>query len=277
MPADHPPIHVLDIGDYGAGKSTFAASFPNPKIVLFFDSYGKEMPYIQLAQAKGQAVSEIETWDDGIPRRCIYSKRDPNKILVQIEFYHDDEFIEPNTYKRKAGTMMQDVKPTAYEKFLGRMHRFQYEQAAWKTVVLDSVTMMEIAARQWDQFVLNPNAEDARQWYGASKSMLERMLLGRFGQIKQNVVVLAHIDDEKFEFHGKQRRGPLAPGKLRASLGSQYTEVYHQYAVDGQFALQTRSDNLFACMSAIKAPNPCYPHYRALWNEEVPVDEVPAA
>src|SRR5262245_31689790 len=261
MVDERPPLHLLDYGDFGAGKSSLADTFPNPKIIFCFDAFGKEMPYL-----KGGEVGKLEYDELDTPFRLVMSQRTPGRVLKRIEYYHDVDFIEPVTVKRKAGVSIKDVNPSAYNRFLHRMARFQGEYDQWRTAIVDSVTSMEISARRWDQFSLNPGAEDARQWYGASKDMLERMLLGRFASLPMNVVVLAHIDDEKYEFQGTQRRMPMAPGKLRGSLPSQYQEVYHHYVdKDGEHLLQTRGDNLWACTTQINAPNPCAPTYAALW------------
>lgn len=257
---NHPPIHVLNFGDYGAGKSTFAASFPTdpPQIVFSFDAYGKEMPYL-----RGGDVSDLMSDDRADFFREVHRR---GKLIRRIEYYHDNIWIDPTEIKRKAGVSIKSMTPTAFKRFLTRMAKFQYEYDQWGTVIGDSVTSMEICARRWDQYVLNPGAEDARQWYGASKDMLEQMLMQRFAGLPMNVVVLAHVDDEKYEFQGVQRRMPMAPGKLRGALGSQYPEVYHQYVnKDGEYELQTRSDGVWACMTTIGAPNPCVPHYLKLW------------
>jgi hypothetical protein len=254
-----PPIHCLDYADFGSGKTTFADTFPNPKIIWFFDAYGKELPYL-----KGGEVSELFSDEKADFVRVVTSPK--GKLLKRIEYYHDNVFTEPKEVKRKAGISVQDVAPNAYARFLKRMATFQHEYDEWATGVVDSVTTMEICARRWDQFVLNPHAEDSRQWYGASKDLLERMLLGRMANLPMNIVVLAHIDDEKFEHQGTQRRMPMAPGKLRGSLPSQYSEVYRQYVdKEGEYLLQTTSDGVWACTTTIGAPNPCAPHYQALW------------
>lgn len=261
MADEHPLIHLLDYGDFGAGKSSLADTFPNPKIVFSFDAFGKDMPYLS-----GGEVGKLEYDELDTPFRLVTSRKTPGRILKRIEYYHDIDFIEPVTIKRKVGTSIKDVNPSAYNRFLHRMSKFQHEYENWRTAIVDSVTSMEISARRWDQFILNPGAEDARQWYGASKDMLERMLLGRFASLPMNVVVLAHIDDEKYEHQGTSRRMPMAPGKLRGSLPSQYGEVYHHFVdKDGEHWLQTKSDALWACTSAIHAPNPCEPNYRKLW------------
>lgn len=257
----HPPIHALVYADFGAGKSTFAATFPTPMLVWSFDAYGKDGPYL-----KGGEVSPLFSDATSNWVRTVTDTK-TGKLLRRVEYYHDNVFIEPVEVKRKAGVSVKDVVPDAYPRFLKRMAQLTPDTYAdWQTVVLDSVTSMEISARRWDQFVLNPQAEDARQWYGASKDLLERMLLGRFASLPMNVVVLAHIDDEKYEYQGTQRRMPMAPGKLRGSLGTQYGEVYHQYVDNhGTHMLQTRPTDLWAATTQIDAPNPCPPHYTALW------------
>jgi hypothetical protein len=258
--AGHPPIHCLVVGDYGSGKSTFANTFPKPMLVMFFDAFGKEFPYMRTGEVSELFSDEKSDWV-----RTVKSTKD-GRLLKRIEYYHELAWVEPVEITRKAGKSIRDVNPTVYNTFLKRMAGFHHEYAEWATIVLDSVTPFEIAARRWDQFVLNPQAEDARQWYGASKDMLERMLFTRFAGLPMNVVVLCHIDDEKFEHQGKQRRVPMLPGKLRGSLGSQYQEVYHQYVTDqGEYLLQTKTDAMFACTSAIGAPNPCPATYEALW------------
>jgi hypothetical protein len=249
------------VGDYGAGKSTFANTFPKPMLIMFFDAFGKDFPYLQ-----NGTVSELFSDAKADWVRTVHSAKQPDRLLKRIEYYHELSWVEPVEVQRKAGKSVRDVNPTAYNTFLKRMAGFHHEYTDWATIVLDSATPLEIAARRWDQFVLNPGAEDGRQWYGASKDMLERMLFTRFAGFPMNVVVLCHIDDEKFEHQGKQRRVPMLPGKLRGSLGSQYQEVYHQFVSDqGEYLLQTRTDALFACTSAIQAPNPSPAHYEALW------------
>lgn len=257
---DRPALHVLAYGDFGSGKSTLADSFPNPKLVCCFDAHGKDMPY-----RKGPyVIGDLKVDGYGTSYREVHSRK--GTLLKRIEYYHDTDWIAPKTTQLKAGTIVKDMEPNAYPRFMQRMAAFNDEADQWKTVILDSVTSMEIAARRWDQFVINPNAEDARRWYFNSKDLLERMLLGRFAGLPMNVVVLAHIDDEKYENQGIARRMPMAPGKLRGSLPSQYAEVYRSYADATGHWLQTRSDNIWAASSQIEAPSPCEPHYQLLWS-----------
>ena len=262
MAHDHFPIHILIYGDFGAGKSSFAATCPGPLLAWCFDAYGKDTPYLR---NPAHAVGPLTEWQFGHFRHVM--SRKTGAIVRRLEYYHDTEWTEPELVRRKAGTSVKDMKPSAYARFLHRMSGFDAEAHEWQTVVLDSVTSMEICARRWDQFILNPQAEDARQWYGASKDMLERMLLGRLAALPMNVVVLAHVDDEKYESNGTQRRMPMAPGKLRGSLPSQYGEVYRAFADASGHWLQTRSDAVWACTTQIDAPALCPPVYAALWSE----------
>ncbi len=43
------PTKAFLYGDFGSGKSTFAATWPKPLLVWCFDNFGKEMPYLKLA------------------------------------------------------------------------------------------------------------------------------------------------------------------------------------------------------------------------------------
>jgi len=44
------PIHCLLYGDFGAGKTHMAATFPKPMLVLFFDGHGKDSPYLRVVK-----------------------------------------------------------------------------------------------------------------------------------------------------------------------------------------------------------------------------------
>lgn len=257
---DRPALHVLAYGDSGGGKSSLADTFPNPKLVCCFDAFGKDMPYLK---GRHLVVGDLKLDGHGTRYREVFSRK--GTLLKRIEYYHDTDWITPVEQHLKAGTIIKDMIPNTYPKFMQRMAGIQDDQPAWRTVVLDSVTSMEIAARRWDQFVINPNAEDARRWYFNSKDLLERMLLNRFSGLPCNVVVLAHIDPDRSEHQGVQRRMPMAPGTLRASLPSQYGEVYRVYADATGHWLQTRSDNTWLATTQIEAPAQCEPHYLALW------------
>ena len=256
------PIHVVTMGHTGAGKDTFAATFPKPILIWFFDAFGKDTPYLteQVITPQGEVqwkaakkVGEMQTYPLGkvvVPYRDI--EREDG--FVRIEYYHDFEPMNPN----------------AYALYLTRMGMFHHEQDNWQTVVLSSVTMMEICARKYHQYALNPSTKDPRQWWGGSTDMLEEMLMMRFAGLKMNVVVLAHIDTERDELFGETVKNPAGPGRLRGALATQYAEHYHQFVrrmEDGKLAylLQSQNDGRFASQTHIQVPSPSYPHFASLW------------
>lgn len=245
------PIHAILYGDGGGGKSTMAATFPKPMLVFMFDPRGKELPYLR----RGESVS-ADPDEFGTERTLVMSKRDPERMLILIENYHE---IEPH-------------RPEAYSRFLKRMSLIAGEYDQWQTIVLDSVTMMELAARKQQQYRLNPTAKDPRQWYAGSTEQLEEMLMMRFGTLPMNVVVVAHVDEEKDEVHGHFIRNPSAPGRMKKRMASAYTDLYRVYAKravggDGEinhFA-QTRMDQLWIASCSTYAPETCEPTYQAVW------------
>lgn len=248
--ADHEPIHCIAYGDTGAGKSTFFASFPKPMLVFMFDPFGKETPYLKRGLAQ-----PLELTDDGGASRTVVSKK-TGQTLIRIEY-----FLNP---------IPED--PTAYRRFRDRMSTFQDEYDQWTTVVIDSVTFMELAARMEEQFILNPRSKEPRQWFAGSTSALEQMLMMRFASLPMNVCVAAHIDEDKDELHGNQIRTLSAPGRMRKRMPAGYGETYRLYVVRENkvpvFLMQTRSDNLYSAASQIGAPDPCEPTYAALWEGE---------
>jgi|SRR6185503_4573122 len=252
--ADRPPIHTLVIGDSGAGKSTFAATYPKPMLVKAFDPFGKDMPYLKVAGTAVQPLYDIAP--NVIAQDVVGAKS--GHLRIRIEHYNDADM----------------TNPVAYAAFLKSM--VEFNPAEWATIVLDSVTYAELAARKWHQYGLNKTAKDPRQWFGGSTDLLEEMLMGRLSALPINVVVIAHIDEEKDEVHGTFVRSPKAPGRLRKGLPSAFGEVYRAYigkddAGERAHLLQTASDNVWQAMSGIGAPNPALPHYKALWPSEAAV------
>lgn len=245
---EHPPIHCILVGDPGSGKSTGLATFPKPIIIFVFDPLGKDIPYLK----KGEAQT-MDPDENGTPIEEVYSKK-TGACLIRLEYYRD---IDP-------------TQPTAYRRFMNRMGTFQHEYESWKTVGLDSVTFMELAARKHQQYRINPHTKDGRQWYAGSKEALEEVLMIRFGALPMNVVICAHTSHDKDEVHGGFLRGIHAVGKLGRNLPSAYSEFYRCFVkkekdVELEYLWQTRSDMLWNASSQIGAPNPCFPSYQALW------------
>lgn len=140
----------------------------------------------------------------------------------------------------------------------------------FKTVVFDSATTMELAARYREQFSLNPSAADPRQWYAGSTDQLEQMMFSWQASLRSNVVLLAHVDTQKDDVLGNMVYNPRFPGRLRASISANFGEVYHTLltqTASGEtlYRLQTRTVPPFYASSMIQAPQGCDMHYDAVW------------
>lgn len=248
-----PPLHTILMSDPGGGKSTLAATYPKPMKVMMFDPFGKDMPYL-----KRGTPGPLSYYPDGTPFRDVYSLRNPETVLIRLEYYID---TNPKT-------------PDAYRRFLTGMATF-YDEAKlgmWKTIVVDSVTFMELAARLEEKYVKNPRAKDPRQWWGGSTDSLEEILMVSLGSMPINVVLNMHIEYDKDEVNGAMLRTPRAPGRLGKGSGvpAGYGEVYHCYVGEGDggqkfWAVQTKSDRIWNCNTAIDAPDPSEPDYARLW------------
>lgn len=252
-----PFIHVVDYAPPGAGKSTFAATFPKPMIVLAFDPLGKEAPYLK----RGLVSPEMEG-DFGQALVQVVSRKDTSKLLIQVEYFHDTEVDAHGVYR-----------PVAYQQFLKRFGTIYDEvrEGKWATIVVDTLTYMELAARKMYQYDVDKTSREPRRWFASATDALEEAVMCRLGGIRTNVVILAHVDQDKDEVAGHMVFNPAAPGRLRQRLGSGYPEVYHSIQKrdkDGSvsYALQTRADSRYNCSSVfLNAPDPCEPEYKALW------------
>lgn len=262
IPKTH-PIHCLVYGESGTKKSTFAASFPTPILVFFFDPLGKDAPYLRRGMPSGLIPSQFSDFS----QQEIYpaDPTDGDNLLIRLEYF-------PDPFPQR---------PVAYPTFLARFAQLQSHlfgvrpiegEPAWKTIVFDSATFMELAARKYAQYILDPTSKDPRRWYGASKEQLEETLMIAAGSLNVNVVTLCHVDEDKDEAGGFMVRNPSLPGKLRKSAASGYGEFYHSFIqADSNGApvhyLQTQGDALYNAGSQILAPNRCPPEYRALWKK----------
>lgn len=251
-----PPISVLSMGKTGSGKSTFAMTFPKPELVLVFDRFGKDLPYYKGAKDYTD-LQEYEIGQSMIQYRdCIHEDG-----VIRLEYFHD--------------TCID--KPDAYPRFLSRLAYLQNEYDSWKTIVLDSVTFLELAIRKCHEKVLNPMprytaGHDTRQWFAGSTDGLEEILVQRFSSLPMNVVTICHISQKLSEFNGEMVCGPAVPGRLldKDVLCAGNQEIYRSFTYRDeagklQRALQTESHDGFGATSQIAAPDPCWPHYESLW------------
>lgn len=254
--AAHPPIHVICYGDSGSGKTSFAATFPKPLLVFQWDSADKETPYRRnpaTGEDRGE-ISGLGTTEWGSPYYDVTSTK-TGKLLIRVE-----RFVNVNA----------EEYPDAYIQFLKRMAAFGAEYGDWATVVIDSVTFMELSARMAQQFILNKTTKEPRQWWAGATDDLERMLMLRFANLPMNVVVVCHIDKQTQDFFGRNLQTMSAPGRLSKGLPAAFGEIYYTFPqrdanTSVSYWLQTRSDLQHVAASQIGAPDPCPTAYAALW------------
>lgn len=251
------PIHCFCYGESGVGKSTFAATWPKPMRVFHFDPYGKDIAYITACIEAGGKPGEVYQHGDNF-----FLDLEFPDGLIRIQYFHDGDMDAP----------------TAYQRFTEALSTFrQHESGQYKTIVLDSVTSMGLAARKREEKVLNPfkrfeKNKDMRQWWAASTDALEEVLCGAFGAFQENVLVLLHVDKDTSVIGGQVTRGPGAPGRLSSNnvLGAYFQEQYYLMTYRDEAgnlhrAMQTSNRDGYQATSLIKAPDPCYPHYESLW------------
>jgi hypothetical protein len=212
-------------------------------LVFAFDPRGKDEPY----RKRGSEITEGE--DEFCPWVEI---RNDKGNLIRLEYFHD---LEPEN-------------PSAWRRFRSRLR--DVSDIAWRTIVFDSITFMELCARKYDEYVENKGARDKRQHYGASKEGIEEVAIMRTAGYRCNVVTIAHIDETKDELHGTFIRNPAFPGKLSKRAGAAYGELYRCYVdVDNDgnrnFVAQTISDRGFNAATQIGAPDRCVPSYHSFW------------
>jgi len=271
-------IQVVAMGESGSGKSEFFAGFPKPLLFLSTDPVGKAAPYWRrgipgewLEGAEGQRV------------RQVMSRKDPTRLIIQGEF-----FLEP-----------EPTQPVAFNSLLARWQSLREEVYAghWRTVVLETFTSMELAARYRREFGRMGDPEKSNIFATSDAEMM----LTRLGGLPCNVCVACHIDSKpasmnpdrvmtdkkgnKFMAGGQLVATPQAPGRLQKGIAANFaSELYRLYtatAEDGTIArfLQTENDGRFACATRIGAPNGCEASYNNLWSnwateqqEQVPSD-----
>lgn len=249
---NHPFQHFLIYGDAGAGKTTGAATFPKPALVFMFDPRGKETPYLNRG-----AVSQSKA-ADGTPIQTVLHRRSGD-VLFQLEHYLDAD----------------PTKPVAYSRFLARLTHLEEDLATqhFQTVIVDSVTFMELMARKLAQYKLNPNSREPRQWFASSTDTLEEVLMIRFGSLAVNVVVLAHVNEDKDEVHGMYVRNPSAPGRLSKRSPAGFGELYRAFVTineqgEREYLWQVRSNSMYNAATQIEAPDGVPQDYQLLWTPD---------
>jgi hypothetical protein len=263
MATVYPTIRVLLEGESGVGKSTFAATFPGPRLVELFDPPGKGQPYLE-----GGIPGEIKR-DGGVYYQEVLSEKTKN-LITRVEYFSE--------------LSLAPESASAYDRFLKRAATLDRDLQNYRTLIFDSATFFELAARKHSEYNLNRNVKDVRQHYGLSRHECEEWLMRKLPSLLfHNVVVIAHLDLVKNDVTGELLRLAAVPGKLANSLGAGYGEVYRAFTQRDDsgvttYWLQTRSHEGYNCSSLIKATDPSIAHYKMLWeNYKAPLKQRGAA
>lgn len=278
--------HIVVYGPVATGKSYFAASAAaaGPMIVFLSDAYGKDTPYLDRMVEPPTRRQENGIWiAEG---RCSADARtsDQQSHRLRIEYLHEDE-IEVDEKPRKHLAAQKDYYTEKLTGFkvapyirtrLSRLLKDERDQ--WETVVFDSGTSLELCLRSYEQYVMNPDAHDSKQWFGGSADAVERLLITRMAAWPKTLVVVAHTANEKETDEagtGPTRYKMRFPGRLPGEFETYYTEVYHAFVKDTngktEYLLQTRSDAQYKANSAVfHAPNPSPNTFAAVRKEAKP-------
>ena len=262
-----PRIHAFVYADPGRMKSTFAASFPKPMLVIATDPLDKMAPYRRRGLSGHHKMPDPEDPEEGVyvPTEYVMSLREEGKVAIQIEYYMDRTAFTPNV-------------TSAWEQIQDRMVDLWEEDGKqqWATVVLDSLSSLEYVVRSHYQFKENPitkegNEQDQRQWYRKSAEGIEQVCYA-LAWLNCNVVVVAHVRAEKDAVRETVVWTPEAPGVRNRRIPSVFGEIYTIHADNAAeegvcpFFMQTQSDGKYVVASQIQAPDDCDPKYTAIWS-----------
>lgn len=291
----YPAKHFLFYGATGGGKSTLAATFPKPMLVLCFDRRGKISPYTR----RGIEMPE-ESGHFGQSIFRVMSKNDPSKLTIQVEVFEDEIVempIDPTSADPKMAerTPFGGFKPMAFRRYLARCPSMfdEIRNGEWATVVVDSLTYMQMATHALHRFDLNKSNLDDRRWDKLATDDLVAALCQRLTTMRCNLIVLAHVDRRGEFSDAKDKDKPrshkdkvagvavyqvAAPGRLNTAdaLPAAFPEMYVVHKSRGkdgkmEFFLQTELDNLYNCNTSIDAPNMIQltgttKDYEAIWS-----------
>lgn len=247
----HPTQNWLLHGPAGHEKTTAAATWPKPMRVFMFDQPGKETPYLRHG-----LVSRVG------PNTLQVVGRKTKKLLIQLDLLRGDN----------------PTAPRAWRRFLELQLELEQQPGMWRTVVVDSATFAELAARMYDKYKVNPTARDPRQWWAASTDGIEQEIILRLvGNPDFNTVVICHTRLVEDDVEGRKLKLPDLPGRLPAGAPSGFSEVYYcdvSYAKADSpgavrkpvYLFRTQASPYYRAMSIINAPDPCEMRYDALWD-----------
>lgn len=236
-------------------KSYFAAQMPKPLKLFCFDPIGKEWAYLQQGTPQ-----EMQTCEDGGMFRSVMDAH--GELVVEIEYFWDK-------FPKRVGTQKF---PCAYERFQASLEDHTNNNwKGFKSVVVDSYTFLEVAAKRLEQHKLNPGGSEW-PWRNGVRDKVQDDIMSTLAWAPLHVCVIGHVDLRLIDEQAKQKWGVDAIGGLRGQLPAAFAEVYYMYETvttegPNQVWLMTESNGQYIAGSVIGAPNPCEPRWEALWKQ----------
>lgn len=257
-----PKLHVLLYGYSGVGKDTLAAQFPGDRLVLFLDGQGgNEFPYMVGASD----VSDMQSYELGVDA---YGQ----KIMVE---YQDITASDGKLTRIEYYSSESANAPTISDTLEMRMSLVKEEQDDWGTLILSSLSAVNLEAMYMEQFVKNPitsnGKEDPRQWRGGATDYLERLIFGQRYLHKMNVVYIAHTALKDNGTTGEVLRTVSLPGRLATQSGNYFGEFWRLYIKTNhenglrERWLQLDGDGRYQAKSHLMTESPCRPTWDAIW------------
>lgn len=232
---------IIAMSKPGAGKSHLAASFASverPMQVFMFDPLGKDLPYLRVGeQVVREGDETLVLNEDGEP-------------IIRITYFHEEEPEVPVAWEQFRSFLVE-------KKHLAAVNDRAPMPAAW---VLDSASMLELAARGYSRYRLNPNTKEPRQHWSFATDCMEQVFLQRFSRLPGAVFVLCHIDSDKDERDGSYVYNPKLPGRLRDNAALGYTEVWRVHTLRDKKGtttrvVQTQPCEKYGCMTNWGVPD----------------------
>lgn len=261
---EHFPAHWFVYADPGRQKSTFAATFPKPMLVLSFDPWSKQEPY----RRRGVVGPTLRAGNNVI--EYVMRESEPDKAIIQIESYFDPNYND--TKAIWAWERFQQRIPTIHE---------EVNDGVWQTVVLDSISTFELCVRKWEEHVANPTSnqgkeQDARQWYRKSGDAVQEVCYNLGWLQNCNVVILGHVRRERDRIREMAFWQPEMPGSYARKVPGLFSEIYTIHFnpdANPPYQLQTTNNGDYIAATQIPAPNGVAPHYRNLWTKAPPTEK----
>jgi len=215
MPTELPDSQYLIAGESGKRKSTLAACFPKPMLVIMFDSSGKAWPYLRRGKR-----GPLEYDKRGTPYHEVFSLK-TGKQIIRVEYYSDPDPARPNALFR----------------YLQRVSELGKEAETWRTYVLDSATGMAIQGYNYYRYAVHHNngiltKQQNWDYLNAITATMKEQIFAKWMGLPGNVVLTAHMTTVTLNRGKDNERSVLrikAPGELKDELASQFPEVYYAY------------------------------------------------